>query len=117
MGELLDPRQLINAAVAHHQAGRLDDAERIYRRVIDEHPDQADAWHLLGLLTAQRGNREGARQLIRRAIELDPSADLYHVNLGSICGACGDNAEAAASLRRAIELNPKTPPAVYVELG
>jgi predicted O-linked N-acetylglucosamine transferase (SPINDLY family) len=113
----LTPRQLIDAAVAHHQAGRVDEAERVYRQVLDEHPDQADAWHLLGLLTAQRGNREGARQLIRRAIELDPSADLYHVNLGSISGACGDNAEAAACLRRAIDLNPKTPPAVYVELG
>lgn len=113
----MTPREMIDAAVAHHQAGRLDEAERLYRQVLDDAPDLADAWHLLGVLTGQRGHRQGARQLIRRAIEIDSSADLYQINLAGLSSACGDNAEAAACLRQAIALNPQAPPVVYFELG
>src|SRR5437764_15293742 len=108
---------MIERAVEHHQSGRLDEAERLYRQALDENPNDADAWHLWGVLTGQRGNREGARQLIARAIEIDPSADLYHVNLGTMNGACGYSEEAVANFRRAIELNPNVPAVVHAELA
>ncbi len=57
-------------ATASHQAGRLDEAERLYREVLRADPDQADALQLLGVLTAQRGNPLEAAQLIDRAIFL-----------------------------------------------
>ncbi len=40
----------------HHLAGRLADAEPLYRQVIAEHPDQPDAYHRLGMLACQAGN-------------------------------------------------------------
>jgi len=113
----MSPRQMIKRAVEHHQSGQLDEAERLYRAALDESPNDADAWHLLGVLTGQRGNKEGARQLVARAIEIDPSADLYHVNLGTLNGACGHSELAVANFRRAIELNPNVPAVVHAELA
>ncbi|MGZ9189955.1 MAG: tetratricopeptide repeat protein, partial [Nitrospira sp.] len=47
---------LLREAQMHHQAGRLDEAERAYRLLLDRAPAQPDALHGLGLLTYRRGN-------------------------------------------------------------
>ena len=44
--------QGLNAAINLQQAGRLDDAEKVYRQILGQHPDCADALHLLGVLCA-----------------------------------------------------------------
>jgi hypothetical protein len=41
-------------AIRHHQAGRLQAAEQIYRQILQAEPNQADAIHLLGI--AWQGN-------------------------------------------------------------
>src|SRR5271170_4889434 len=70
--------QAIQLAVEHHQAGRLADAERIYRRVLEVDPENREALHLLGLIAHQTGNHELAVQLIGRAIV--HGADPYFLN-------------------------------------
>ena len=35
-------------AIQHHQAGRLQAAEQIYRQILAVEPNHADAWHLSG---------------------------------------------------------------------
>jgi tetratricopeptide (TPR) repeat protein len=47
--------QTLQQAIAHHQAGRLLEAERLYRVVLDKHPNHADASHNLGVLAVQAG--------------------------------------------------------------
>ena len=37
-------------ALQHHQAGRLEAAEQIYRRILNAVPDHADALHAIGSL-------------------------------------------------------------------
>jgi len=56
------------AGLAHHQAGRLDRAEALYRKVLAADPDYADALHLLGVLAYQCGKPAPALQLIERAM-------------------------------------------------
>ena len=68
----------------HHGAGRLVEAEAIYRQILALDPDHSDSLHLLGLLYHQAGQAEPARQLIGRAIELDPDAAPYHNSLGGV---------------------------------
>ena len=60
----------INQAVLLHKSGKLDEAENIYRLLLDRQPENPDAMHLLGVIAYQRKNYEGAEDLIRREIAL-----------------------------------------------
>ena len=51
-------------AVQHHQAGRLQAAEQIYRQILAAEPNQADAWHLLGVINGQTGNHQRSVEYI-----------------------------------------------------
>jgi predicted O-linked N-acetylglucosamine transferase (SPINDLY family) len=93
-------------ALEHHQSGRLDLAEDIYRRILAVEPEHAEAWHLTGVVAHQRGQHEAAAQAIRRAIDLQPSDARFHNNLGEAYRASGQNQEAVACYRRAVELAP-----------
>jgi len=70
-----DPRVggLFAAGLAHHQAGRLAQAETLYRETLALEPDHADALHLLGVLASQIGRHDVAVELIDRAIARDRS--------------------------------------------
>ena len=80
--------QTINTALAHHQAGRLEEAERLYREILHTHPDLPDALHLLGVLHHQRGNHDEAIALIRRAIQSRATSAMQS-NLGLALKATG----------------------------
>src|SRR5579883_1924394 len=49
---ILSTRQVIEQATAHHQAGRLKDAEALLRAVIEREPNYAEALHRLGVVLA-----------------------------------------------------------------
>ncbi|MBK8909324.1 MAG: tetratricopeptide repeat protein [Rhodospirillales bacterium] len=98
-------------AVRHHQDGRLEEAEKLYRRVLRANPKHPDALHLLGVIAHQRGQNERARQLISDAIVLNDRDAAYHNNLGTVLLALHEPEAAAAALRRALALNPAYPEA------
>jgi len=98
--------QVMQLALQHHQQGRLEQAEVLYRQVTQADPANADAWHLLGVAAAQRGDHETAVGLISRAISRRPEVALFHNNLGNALKALARADEAAASYRRAIERQP-----------
>ena len=93
-------------AIAHHQAGRLEMAEDIYRRILAVEPDHADAWHLLGLIAHQCKQHDAAARHLQRAIGLNPTKALFHYNLGSVRNAQANCVTAIAAYRRALELKP-----------
>jgi protein O-GlcNAc transferase len=68
-------------AVQYHRAGRLEEAEQIYRQVLQDDPEQADAIHLHGVLVSQRGDDERALEYIERAIRSDEHQATFHNNL------------------------------------
>ncbi|HEY1922532.1 MAG TPA: tetratricopeptide repeat protein, partial [Tepidisphaeraceae bacterium] len=108
--ESIDPaslRQKLESAVANHQAGRFAEAEALYRQILAQQPDHADAMHLLGVVAGQTGRSELAEELIRGAIRLKPDLAQAHNNLGSAIAAKGRFDEAIAFYRRAIELAPE----------
>lgn len=97
---------LLEQAVQHHQAGRFDEAERLYREVLRAAPNTADAWQFLGLIALSRNDAPTALELIRRAIALNPDVAVYHFNLGVALRNQGDVAGAIASYRHAVKLSP-----------
>ena len=93
-------------AIQHHQGGRLDAAEQIYRLILQAEPNHADAIHLLGLIAHQRGYQQLAVEYIGRAIALNGDVAAFHNNLGSVYGAMRRIPEAVACFRRALKLKP-----------
>jgi len=102
-------RALLREALEHHQAGRLERAERLYRRVLARDPGNADALQFLGILCHQRGACGEAERLVRRAIAARPEVAAYHDNLGAILEATGRAGEALECYRRAEALEPGDP--------
>src|SRR6267154_874973 len=69
--------ELFQQGLRHHQQGRLQQAEAIYRQVLAEDPTHADNLHLLGVLAHQTGRSERAVAYIGQAIKLQPIAARY----------------------------------------
>ena len=109
----LTPQQALDLARAHHHAGRLGDAEAIYRQILAWAPNHADALHWLGVIALQVGQLEAAADFIQRAIAANAGVAAYHSNLGVALTALGRCEEAIASLRRALELQPAFADAHY----
>ena len=96
----------LQAGVAHHRAGRLDEAEAAYRGVVTAQPKHADALHLLGVIAHQRGDNQAAVEHIRRAIAANRRVVDYHGNLGLALLELDRAGEAAAAFRSALKLAP-----------
>src|SRR5438270_5532221 len=94
-------QRALELALQHHQAGRLAEAEPIYRRVLAQEPNNVDALHLLGMIALQVGQHDAAIDLIRRAISLNPRVPDYHNNLGMAYLGKGQHAAAVAAFRTA----------------
>jgi len=60
-------QQTFAVAVQHHQAGRLGDAEALYRQILGVQPGHAEAMHCLGVIAHQAGRHDLAVKLIRHA--------------------------------------------------
>ncbi|MGD0140844.1 MAG: tetratricopeptide repeat-containing glycosyltransferase family protein [Tepidisphaeraceae bacterium] len=101
---------------AHHQAGRLAEAEKIYRQVLARQPDHAEALHLLGVLAMQAGESQMAVELIRRATAICSTNAFYHSNLGNALTDLGQLEQAIASCRHAVSLQPESAE-VHYNLG
>jgi tetratricopeptide (TPR) repeat protein len=99
-------QQAFDLALQHHQAGRLREAERLYRQVLAQQPEHADALHSLGVIAHQVGRNDIAVGLILRAIALNPNLPEAHYNLGIALGDKGQLDEAIAAYRQAIALRP-----------
>lgn len=108
VGEALD------LAMRLHRGGQMDEAEALYRRILEVEPENPDALHFLGVLTYQRGDPAEAVRLIRQALVHAPDYPDALSNLGNVLRTQGDVAEAEACYRRALALRPAHTPALLM---
>src|SRR6516162_6783186 len=97
-------------AIQHHQAGRLQEAGRIYQSVLARNPNNPDALHLLGLVAHQLGQHQPAAQLLSRAIAIRP-CPAYYASLAAVLRALGQLDKAVECCRTALALSPDHPEA------
>jgi tetratricopeptide (TPR) repeat protein len=100
------PQELFKGATAAHQAGHLDEAARLYRRILEVGRGYPDVLHLLGVIEHQFGNHAAAAALIREAIGLEARQPAYHNNLASALVAMKDFPGAIDAAKRALALVP-----------
>ena len=77
----MSPKDLLAGAVRAHQAGRLREAQQLYRQLLGVDPTHADAASNLGLVTAQLGDLAGGEAVLRALIAKAPRHAAAHANL------------------------------------
>jgi len=92
-------------ALAAHRAGRLEEAERLYRRALDASPGDGWALQSLGLLARERGRLEEAVDWLERAARLPGAGAGAWNNLGGALREAGRLHSAAEAYRRALALD------------
>ena len=113
-----EPRRLtlqqgLELALRHHGAGRLKEAERLYRRLLEADPYHAVAWHMLGVIAHQLGKHDFAAELIAKAVAIKPDDADAHANLALALQALGRLDDAVASYRKALALKPDHAEALF----
>lgn len=92
--------------LAHHGAGRLDEAQAIYQKIIHADDRHADALHHLGLILMSKGDLAGAIEQMARSAEIAPGEAFYWVNLGAAYRKMGRLDEARGCYERAQSIEP-----------
>lgn len=98
--------ELFRAAVAHHDARRFAEAEKLYAQVCTAAPRSFDAWHLFGWLALQQGRPAEAAARLERAGVLNPKSALCALRLAHALKKLGRLPQARAAADRAAQLEP-----------
>lgn len=107
---------LYEQAMIDEKLDRLDDMERLLRRVIALKPDHHHAYNALGYSLAERRVRlPEARTLIQKALELSPGEPSITDSLGWVEYRLGNREEAIRLLRNAYQARPD--PEIAAHLG
>ena len=99
----------LQQAVAHHQAGRLQEAEQLYRAILQAQPYQADANHNLGVLAVQVGQHLASLPYLKTALAVNPAQGQYALSYAEALLTTGQAGEALNVLQAAIKRGFNTP--------
>lgn len=105
-------RVLMAQAVHLQRQAQFEEAERLYRTVLAEAPDHADALHFLGLLKHQRDGSAEGLELMKKSLESGPPNAGYLVNYGQVLQAHGQLEESIRQFRKALAISPSFPEAL-----
>ena len=75
--------RLLRKASAHLDAGRLGEAERLYRRLLKSEPGHAGAIYKLGLIASQQGNADLALPYLTAALRAEPDQPQHWLSLAT----------------------------------
>jgi protein O-GlcNAc transferase len=107
---------ILERGLYFHRQGDLEKAEKNYRDILDATPMNADALHLLGVLSNQKQQNQAAVDLIIRAIQIFPNRPIYHNNLGNAYRDSGHYEQAIVCYHKALQIKPDLSE-VYINLG
>ncbi|KQP43526.1 lipopolysaccharide assembly protein LapB [Pseudorhodoferax sp. Leaf274] len=98
---------LYEQAMMAEKLSRLDEMERLLRRLIELRPDYHHAYNALGYSLADRNVRlDEARRLIQKALEIVPNDPFIADSLGWVEFRLGNRAEAEKILLQAFQSKP-----------
>jgi tetratricopeptide (TPR) repeat protein len=72
--------QALQQGVAAHKEGKLEDAERLYRAILQSQPTHPDANHNLGVLAVSVGKADAALPLFKTALEANSKIEQFWVS-------------------------------------
>ncbi len=104
-----DVRPQLMRALELDTAGKVDEAEQLYRAILEIDPTNFAALNRRAVLCAQRGELVEALQLIQAAARAKPEVGQIISDMGVILERMGRFDEALASYDRALELRSDQP--------
>ncbi len=69
--------QAMQQGIARHREGKLQEAERLYRAILQSQPGHPGASHNLGLIAIAANALEAALPLFKTALEIDPGVEQF----------------------------------------
>ncbi len=107
--EMREANSTLANALQHYHNGELAEAEQIYRQVLQQQPNHADALHVLGVILCQTKRYEDAIAQLRHLTTLQPDFAEGWGNLGGALQEQQQFEEAIACYERSLKLNPANP--------
>ncbi len=102
----MNNHKALQRAIELYQAGDLKQAESACREIVENQPDNADALHLLGVLSYQAGNYDAAMKYLSEALRHIPANAYVHYNLGNVYKNKREFDKAISFYQKALRLNP-----------
>jgi len=110
-------RHKVAQAAEHHRAGRIEEAERLYREVIRDNPANVDAIRMLGRVALAAGRQDDAERLFRKALSLAPDFSGALVDLGRVLKEQNFFEDAIECFERVVTLEPASPQGHFLLAG
>lgn len=104
--ELSPERKKLAQAAKHHQEGRIEEAEQLYRQVLNNNPRNVDALRMLAMVAATAKRYDDAERLLRKAAGIAPDFLTAVVDLGRVLKEQDRFEEAIDCFKNAIAINP-----------
>ncbi|HEY5239359.1 MAG TPA: aspartyl/asparaginyl beta-hydroxylase domain-containing protein [Rhizomicrobium sp.] len=108
-------QELVQAAQGSMRAGRLDEAARIWDRVLALAPGHPQALLHSGQYALMRKDLGQARLLLDRAAKADPHNPVIALNQSFLCRTAGDAQGEVAALERSLAADPYFYPALLAK--
>ena len=97
---------MFQQALALHEQGRFDEAETLYRQILETAPKNPDVLNLLGLVAQAKGIHNEAVELFYKAVCAAPTHAPFYFNLAFSLDLWGKPREALDNYRKALTLAP-----------
>lgn len=98
--------QRLREGLQFQQQTLFDQAESVYRGVLQEQPQHALAWHLLGIVKAHQGQTKEALRCFQQSLLIWPEDPVAYHNLGNAFRDLGCHEQALEASERAITRRP-----------
>jgi Flp pilus assembly protein TadD len=98
--------QALEIAFSDYDSGRLPQAEKLCRLILQEIPQQVDAMQLLGTILSETGRYAEAAQILQEVIRQAPGHAHLHNNLGMTFHRLDKLNQAISQFRKALEIRP-----------
>lgn len=103
------PQQLSRTADELFRQRRFQEAASQYARVLEQAPDNVDAYNNLGLTLHYIGRSAEALEVLNKGIAVDATYPRIWLTLGFVQQSLGDLSGARVALAKAAELGPESP--------
>ena len=104
---------MLQKALTLHQQGQLDEAEIIYREILETAPKNAKVMHFLAMIAVTKGAYETAISILYKAIEIDKKSAALYFNLAMALQGAGYLGEALENYEKAVKMDKDFAPEGY----